>query len=202
VSSVGTDQSSPTLCLYPPTNIEWPDPFILIEELMSALCNLDYQVNYPKLMTALDDFIKVGVGGRRRKRKLELIYGNEEATFDFQGDVLNITHNGMTKRVEAKGKGIGRVFINWKCLAYFSTYEKNQEYLRVFVEDNLFHIETLSFPCTKTEIYSAVNDDRNYDRNDDRDVDFYKEFGGDGDRDAYLGDGISIRPDGTYYDDR
>ena len=195
---------------------------------MSALCNLDYQVNYPKLMTALDDFIKVGVGGRRRKRKLELIYGNEEARFDFQGDVLNITHNGMTKGVEAKGKGIGRVFINWKCLAYFSTYEKNQEYLRVFVEDNLFHIETLSFPCTKTEIYSAVcreekktvtAEEQAYmawekldqstrkgsaetTTNDDRDVDFYKEFGGDGDRDAYLGDGISIRPDGTYYDDR
>ena len=195
---------------------------------MSAICNLDYQVNYPKLMTALDDFIKVGVGGRRRKRKLELIYGNEEARFDFQGDVLNITHNGMTKGVEAKGKGIGRVFINWKCLAYFSTYEKNQEYLRVFVEDNLFHIETLSFPCTKTEIYSAVcreekktvtAEEQAYmawekldqstrkgsaetTTNDDRDVDFYKEFGGDGDRDAYLGDGISIRPDGTYYDDR
>ena len=167
---------------------------------MSALCNIDYQVNNESIKTALDDFVKVGKGGRRRKKKLK--YASEEATFDFQGDVLNITHNGITKRVEAKGKGIGRVFINWKCLAYFSTYEKNQEYLRVFVEDNLFHIETLSFPCTKTEIYSAVNDDRNYDRNDDRDVDFYKEFGGDGDRDAYLGDGISIRPDGTYYDDR
>ena len=190
--------------------------------------NIDYQVNYPKLMTALDDFIKVGVGGRRRKRKLELIYGNEEARFDFQGDVLNITHNGMTKGVEAKGKGIGRVFINWKCLAYFSTYEKNQEYLRVFVEDNLFHIETLSFPCTKTEIYSAVcreekkavtAEEQAYmawekldqstrkgsaetTTNDDRDVDFYKEFGGDGDRDAYLGDGISIRPDGSFYNDR
>jgi len=165
---------------------------------MSALCNIDYQVNNQNIKTALDDFVKVGKGGRRRKKKLK--YASEEATFDFQGDVLNITHNGITKRVEAKGKGIGRVFINWKCLAYFSTYEKNQEYLRVFVEDNLFHIETLSFPCTKTEIYSAVNDDRNYDRNDDRDVDFYKEFGGDGD--AYLGDGISIRPDGSFYDDR
>ena len=163
---------------------------------MSALCNIDYQVNNQNIKTALDDFVKVGIGGRRRKKKLK--YASEEATFDFQGDVLNITHNGITKRVEAKGKGIGRVFINWKCLAYFSTYEKNQEYLRVFVEDNLFHIETLSFPCTKTEIYSAVNDDRNYDRNDD----FYKEFGGDGDRDAYLGDGISIRPDGSFYDDR
>ena len=189
---------------------------------------VDYQVNHQKLLTALDDLVKVGIGGRRRKRKLELIYGNEEARFDFQGDVLNITHNGMTKGVEAKGKGIGRVFINWKCLAYFSTYEKNQEYLRVFVEDNLFHIETLSFPCTKTEIYSAVcreekksvtAEEQAYmawekldqstrkgsaetTTNDDRDVDFYKEFGGDGDRDAYLGDGISIRPDGTYFDDR
>ena len=179
-------------------------------------------------MTALDDFVKVGIGGRRRKRKLKFVYGNEEARFDFQGDVLNITHNGMTKGVEAKGKGIGRVFINWKCLAYFSTYEKNQEYLRVFVEDNLFHIETLSFPCTKTEIYSAVcreekktvtAEEQAYmawekldqstrkgsaetTTNDDRDVDFYKEFGGDGDRDAYLGDGISIRPDGSFYDDR
>ena len=189
---------------------------------------VDYQVNHQKLLTALDDLVKVGIGGRRRKRKLELIYGNEEARFDFQGDVLNITHNGITKRVEAKGKGIGRVFINWKCLAYFSTYEKNQEYLRVFVEDNLFHIETLSFPCTKTEIYSAVcreekkavtAEEQAYmawekldqstrkgsaetATNDDRDVDFYKEFGGDGDRDAYLGDGISIRPDGSFYDDR
>ena len=116
--------------------------------------NIDYQVNHQKLVTALDDLVKVGIGGRRRKKKLKFVYGNEEARFDFQGDVLNITHNGITKRVEAKGKGIGRVFINWKCLAYFSTYEKNQEYLRVFVEDNLFHIETLSFPCTKTEIYS------------------------------------------------
>ena len=49
---------------------------------------------------------------------------------------------------------------------------------------------------------TTTNDDRNYDRNDDRDVDCYKEFGGDGDRDAYLGDGISIRPDGSFYDDR
>ena len=188
--------------------------------------NIDYQVNNQNIKTALDDFVKVGKGGRRRKKKLK--YASEEATFDFQGDVLNITHNGMTKVVEAKGKGIGRVFINWKCLAYFSTYEKNQEYLRVFVEDNLFHIETLSFPCTKTEIYSAVcreekkavtAEEQAYmawekldqstrkgsaetTTNDDRDVDFYKEFGGDGDRDAYLGDGISIRPDGTYYDDR
>ena len=193
---------------------------------MSALCNLDYQINNQQLKTALDDLVKVGIGGRRRKKKLK--YASEEATFDFQGDVLNITHNGMTKGVEAKGKGIGRVFINWKCLAYFSTYEKNQEYLRVFVEDNLFHIETLSFPCTKTEIYSAVcreekkavtaheqaymawekldqstrKGSAETTTNDDRDVDFYKEFGGDGDRDAYLGDGISIRPDGTYYDDR
>jgi hypothetical protein len=163
---------------------------------MSALCKIDYQVNNESIKTALDDFVKVGKGGRRRKKKLK--YASEEATFDFQEDVLNITHNGITKRVEAKGKGIGRVLINWKCLAYFSTYEKNQEYIRVFVEDNLFHIETLSFPCTKTVIYGAVNGDRN----DDRDVDFYEEFGGDGDRDAYLGDGISIRPDGTYYDDR
>ena len=163
---------------------------------MSALCKIDYQVNNESIKTALDDFVKVGKGGRRRKKKLK--YASEEATFDFQEDVLNITHNGITKRVEAKGKGVGRVLINWKCLAYFSTYEKNQEYIRVFVEDNLFHIETLSFPCTKTVIYGAVNDDRN----DDRDVDFYEEFGGDGDRDAYLGDGISIRPDGTYYDDR
>ena len=193
---------------------------------MSALCKIDYQVNNESIKTALDDFVKVGKGGRRRKKKLK--YASEEATFDFQEDVLNITHNGITKRVEAKGKGIGRVFINWKCLAYFSTYEKNQEYLRVFVEDNLFHIETLSFPCTKTEIYSAVcreekkavtAEEQAYlawekldqstrkgsaetTTNDDRDVDFYKEFGGDGDRDAYLGDGISIRPGGTYYDDR
>ena len=193
---------------------------------MSALCNIDYQVNNQNIKTALDDFVKVGKGGRRRKKKLK--YASEEATFDFQGDVLNITHNGITKRVEAKGKGIGRVFINWKCLAYFSTYEKNQEYLRVFVEDNLFHIETLSFPCTKTEIYSAVcrgekkavnaheqaymawkkldqstrKGSAETTTNDDRDVDFYKEFGGDGDRDAYLGDGISIRPDGSFYDDR
>ena len=66
--------------------------------------NIDYQINNQQLKTALDDLVKVGVGGRRRKRKLELIYGNEEARFDFQGDVLNITHNGMTKVVEAKGK--------------------------------------------------------------------------------------------------
>ena len=112
--------------------------------------NIDYQVNNQKLMTALGDFVKFGIGGRRRKKKLK--YASEEATFDFQEDALNITHNGITKKVEAKGKGIGRVFINWKCLAYFNTYEKNQEYIRVFVEDNLFHIETLSFPCKWTEI--------------------------------------------------
>jgi hypothetical protein len=117
---------------------------------MSALCNFDYQVNNQSIKTALDDFSKVGSGGRRRKKKLK--YAIEEATFDFQEDFLNVTHNGITKRVEAKGKGIGRVFINWKCLAYFSTYERSQEYLRVFVEDYLFHIETLSFPCKRTEI--------------------------------------------------
>jgi hypothetical protein len=119
---------------------------------MSELCDIDYQVNNESIKTALDDFVKVGKGGRRRMRKLK--YASEEVAFDFQGDALNITHNGITKRIEAKGNGIGRIFINWKCLAYFNTYEKNQEYLKVFVNNNLFHIETLSFPCTKTEFYS------------------------------------------------
>ena len=36
----------------------------------------------------------------------------------------------------------------------------------------------------------------------ERDIDFYKELGGDGSGDVYLGDGISIRPDGSHYDDR
>ena len=31
---------------------------------------------------------------------------------------------------------------------------------------------------------------------------FYKAFGGDGSRDVYMGDGIYIRPDGSYYDDK
>ena len=33
---------------------------------MSALCNIDYQVNNQNIKTALDDFVKVGIGGRRR----------------------------------------------------------------------------------------------------------------------------------------
>jgi hypothetical protein len=119
---------------------------------------------------------------------------------------------------------LGRVFINWKCLAYFSTYEKDQEYLRVFVEDNLFHLETLSFPCTKTEIYSiegqsglcCKSDPSNQDELDveqtpdvqhsqhteRENVNFYEAFGGEGGEDIYLSDGIYIRPDGSHYDER
>lgn len=107
--------------------------------------NVDYQVNTQKFMTALDDFTKVGIGGRRRKRKLK--YASEEAAFDFQGDVLKVTHNGVTKGVEAKGEGRGCAFINWKFMAYITSYEKNQKYLRVWVEDNLLHLETISVPC-------------------------------------------------------
>jgi len=36
----------------------------------------------------------------------------------------------------------------------------------------------------------------------ERDIDLYKELGGDGSGDVYLGDGISIRPDRSHYDDR
>jgi hypothetical protein len=43
--------------------------------------NIDYQVNNQKLLTALDDFVQVGIGGRRRKRKFK--YASEEARFDF-----------------------------------------------------------------------------------------------------------------------
>ena len=52
---------------------------------MSALCKIDYQINNESIKTALDDFVKVGKGGRRRKNKLK--YASEEATFDFQEDV-------------------------------------------------------------------------------------------------------------------
>ena len=48
---------------------------------MSAFCNIDYQVNNQNIKTALDDFVKVGIGGRRRKKKLKFVYGNEEARF-------------------------------------------------------------------------------------------------------------------------
>ncbi len=107
--------------------------------------NVYYQVNTQRLMEALDDFTKVGKDGRRRKRKLK--FSSEEAEFDFQGDVLKITYNGRTIGIEAKGKGMGQAFINWKLMAYITSYEKNQENLNIWIEDNLFHFETLSVPC-------------------------------------------------------
>ena len=60
--------------------------------------NVAYQVNTQKLITALDDLIKIRKDGRR-KRKLK--YASEQAEFSFQDDVLKFTHNGMTKGVEA-----------------------------------------------------------------------------------------------------
>lgn len=33
-------------------------------------------------------------------------------------------------------------------------------------------------------------------------VNFYEAFGGEGDEDVYLSDGIYIRPDGSHYDER
>jgi hypothetical protein len=113
--------------------------------------NVDYQVNTQGLMYELDNFTKVGKNGRRR-RKRKLKYASEEAEFDFQGEVLKITYNGETKEVEAKGIGRGSAFINWKFMAYITSYEKNQESLRVWVEDNLFHLETISVPCKWMDI--------------------------------------------------
>jgi|APSaa5957512535_1039671.scaffolds.fasta_scaffold16230_2 hypothetical protein len=112
--------------------------------------NVCYQVNAQKLMDVLDDFIKIGKDGRRRKRKLK--YASNEATFDFQGDVLAITYNEKTVEIEAKGRGRGCAFVNWKLMAYITSYEKNQESLTVWVEDNLFHLETISVPCKWMDI--------------------------------------------------
>jgi hypothetical protein len=107
--------------------------------------NVYYQVNTQKLMDALDDFTKIGKDGRRRKRKLK--YSSEEAEFDFQGDILAITYNGRSIEIEAKGRGRGQAFINWKLMAYITSYEKKQESLSMWVEDSLFHLETISVPC-------------------------------------------------------
>ena len=107
--------------------------------------NVYYQVNTQRLMEALDDFTKVGKDGRRRKRKLK--YASEEAKFNFQGGLLEITYNEKTVGVEAKGKGKGCAFINWKLMAYITSYKSSQENLNIWVEDNLFHLETISVPC-------------------------------------------------------
>ena len=107
--------------------------------------NVYYQVNAQKLMDALDDFTKIGKDGRRRKRKLK--FTSDEAEFDFQGDVLAITYNGKTVEIEAKGKGKGCAFINWKLMAYITSYKSSQENLDIWVEENLFYLETISVPC-------------------------------------------------------
>jgi hypothetical protein len=116
--------------------------------------NVYYQVNAQKLMDALDDFTKIGKDGRRRKRKLK--FSSKEAEFDFLGDVLAITYNGRTIEIEAKGRGRGQAFINWKLMAYITSYENNQESLSIWVEDNLLHLETLSIPCRWMKITPEI----------------------------------------------
>jgi hypothetical protein len=41
-------------------------------------------------------------------------------------------------------------------MAYTTSYEKNQEYLRIWVEDNLFHLETISVPCKWIDITPKI----------------------------------------------
>ena len=59
---------------------------------------------------------------------------------------------------------------------------------------------------TKSEDGKKDEDFRDSERGNvdfgERDIDLYKELGGDGSGDVYLGDGISIRPDRSHYDDR
>ena len=51
--------------------------------------NVDYQVNNQKLMTALDDFFKVGIGGRRewmgKHNNAEDLCIKQRNIFFFQG---------------------------------------------------------------------------------------------------------------------
>ena len=122
--------------------------------------NADYHVNTQKLKDALEAIVKVGVGGRR-KRKLK--YACDVATFDFKGDVLDITHNSTTVGVEAKGKGKGRAFIDWKLIAGITSYVNdqdvnNQKYLKIRVEDSSFHLGRFSIDSEWMDLDQKIID--------------------------------------------
>ena len=92
--------------------------------------SLKYQVNKQELEDATKVFTKLG----RRKSKYV-----SETVVEFLVDKIEITFDGMTDEVKARGKGKGRARIKSGFMKYLNSGIKDQEDITMWVEDNFFH---------------------------------------------------------------
>ena len=96
--------------------------------------SIKYQVDNQELKDAIKTFTKLG------RRKSAYV---SETVVEFLVDKIEITFDGMTVEVKASGKGKGRARIKSRFMKYLNSGIKDQEDIKMWVEDNFFHVGTL-----------------------------------------------------------
>ena len=105
--------------------------------------SINYLVDNQELKDATRIFTKLGKG---RKNYFS------ETVFDFSKDKIEITFNGVTAEVKAQGTGKGRVRIKSGFMRYLNSGVKDQEEIKIWVEDNFIHLGTLALECDWDDI--------------------------------------------------
>ena len=106
-----------------------------------------YQVDNQELKDAIKTFTKLG------RRKSAYV---SETVVEFLVDKIEITFDGMTVEVKARGKGKGRARIKSGFMRYLNSGIKDQEDIKMWVEDNFFHVGTLALECDWNDISPGI----------------------------------------------
>jgi hypothetical protein len=136
-------------------------------------------------------------------KELELSGGADFAT---QIKVYDFLRDRVKRKVENDGSiklfsrfGDMRIYYDspcCKCCKYDPSYITELDPER----------DSISFHRTErdiTDLYDAVeNETVSFSHTERDNVDLYDDFGGEGDEDVYVSDGIYIRPDGSHYDEK
>ena len=109
--------------------------------------SINYLVDNQELKDATRIFTKLGKG---RKNYFS------ETVFDFSKDKIEITFNGVTAEVKAQGTGKGRVRIKSGFMRYLNSGVKDQEEIKIWVEDNFIHLGTLALGCDWNDISPSI----------------------------------------------
>jgi len=105
--------------------------------------SINYLVDNQELKDATRIFTKLG---KVRKNYFS------ETVFDFSKDKIEITFNGVTAEVKAQGTGKGRVRIKSGFMRYLNSGVKDQEEIKIWVEDSFIHIGSLALECDWDDI--------------------------------------------------
>ena len=109
--------------------------------------SINYLVDNQELKDATRIFTKLG---KVRKNYFS------ETVFDFSKDKIEITFNGVTAEVKAQGTGKGRVRIKSGFMRYLNSGVKDQEEIKIWVEDNFIHIGSLALECDWDDISPKI----------------------------------------------